>query len=356
MTSIIELKDVTKRFGDVRAVDDVSLDVTEGEFLAVLGPSGAGKTTILRMIAGFETPTDGRILLDGQDITNSPPHNRETATVFQNYALFPHLTVRENIEFGLKRNGFSGDEIGPKIKEVLEKVDLPGYEERKPANLSGGQQQRVATARALAIEPKVLLMDEPLGALDKKLRDQLEVEIIELQEELGITTLYVTHNQEEALTMADRVAVMNDGAIEQISSPTEIYNKPETDFVANFIGDANALTDNAEIEDELRLEQNPETAAEGTPQDVNPYVRPEKMRLEGPEYTGPEVTIPGTVNQTIFTGSTTTYYVSAMGDELMVEQQNESAGSEVEFEPGDTVTLVWDQQDMTLVKAKEGGH
>ncbi|MFB6270028.1 MAG: ABC transporter ATP-binding protein, partial [Halobacterium sp.] len=232
---------VTKEYGDLKAVNDVSFEVKDGELLALLGPSGSGKTTTLRMLAGFEKPTEGTISLAGDDVTHVPTHKRDTGMVFQDYALFPHMTVGENIAFGLKRQGFEKDEIDDRISEVLDMVDLQGFADRNPKNLSGGQQQRVATARAIAIEPEVMLMDEPLGALDKKLRDQLEVELTELQADLGITTLYVTHNQEEALTIADRIAVMNEGEIEQIAPPIEVYEEPATEFVADFIGDTNFL-------------------------------------------------------------------------------------------------------------------
>lgn len=346
---------VTKEYGDVVAVDDVSFEVKDDELLALLGPSGSGKTTTLRMLAGFEKPTDGTISMAGQDVTYVPPHKRDTGMVFQNYALFPHMTVEENIEFGLKRKNADGVDIDSKISEVLEMVDLGGYRDRKPSNLSGGQQQRVATARALAIEPEVLLMDEPLGALDKKLRDQLEVELTELQSELEIPTLYVTHNQEEALTMADRVAVMNEGQIEQIAPPMEIYEKPATEFVANFIGDTNFLEgDIGENGGELVLfGENSKikvNAASDADRNGAVFVRPEKINVEPPGY---EVanglnTFDGTVKRRLFLGSTVRYFFDANGQEIIVDDANKHEKSL--FNPGDDVVLTWSKEDTRLAR------
>jgi spermidine/putrescine transport system ATP-binding protein len=237
----IQLDRVAKRFGDVTAVDEVSLDIAAGEFFSLLGPSGCGKTTTLRMIGGFELPTSGRILLRDRDVTRDPPDKRAVNMVFQHYALFPHLTVGDNIAFGPKRQGMGKDEIRQRVGECLALVRLEGYEKRKPAQLSGGQQQRVALARALANRPNVLLLDEPLGALDLKLRRQLQVELKRIQSEVGITFVYVTHDQEEALTMSDRIAVMNAGRVEQLGSPEELYERPQTRFVADFMGTTNLL-------------------------------------------------------------------------------------------------------------------
>ncbi len=351
----IEYRNVTKRFGDILAVDDVSFEVKEGELLALLGPSGSGKTTTLRMLAGFETPTEGRITLAGRDVTTVPTHKRDTGMVFQDYALFPHMTVGENIAFGLKRKGFSGDEIDERIEEVLEMVDLGGFRDRNPPELSGGQQQRVATARAIAIEPTVLLMDEPLGALDKKLRDQLEVELVELQSQLGITTLYVTHNQEEALTMADRVAVMNEGRIEQIATPTEIYEEPATEFVADFIGDTNFLDGElSRGDDGLTLRMNGSeigvTDRGGDPTNQVVFVRPEKIDLMAPGSTpSRDNAIDGTVDRVLFIGSKLRYYLDVDGQEVIAETENKH--STHRFSEGDEVLLTWDRGDTRVANA-----
>ncbi len=237
----VELRSVTKRFGDLVAVDDLSLAVPEGDFFTLLGPSGCGKTTTLRMVAGFEEATDGRVLIDGEDVAGVPPYKRPTNTVFQSYALFPHLSVKDNVAFGLKRKKVEGAEISKRVDRELERVGLAAEGNRRPAQLSGGQQQRVALARALVNLPKVLLLDEPLGALDLKLRKGLQVQLKQIQRDVGITFLYVTHDQEEALTMSDRIAVMNRGRIEQVADPEEVYDKPATTFVAGFIGVSNLM-------------------------------------------------------------------------------------------------------------------
>ncbi len=237
----VRLEGVTKRFDDVVAVDDLSLDIERGAFFALLGPSGCGKTTTLRMIGGFEEPTAGRILLADQDVTGRPPYRRDVNTVFQSYALFPHLSIGENVAFGLRRKGVRGPQLQGRVREILRLVALEGYEKRKPRQLSGGQQQRVALARALVNSPQVLLLDEPLGALDLKLRKQMQLELKRIQHDMGITFVHVTHDQEEAMTMADTIAVMNRGKIEQLGSPTELYERPRTAFVAGFLGVSNLL-------------------------------------------------------------------------------------------------------------------
>jgi len=352
--NMIEYANVSKQFGDVVAVDDVSFTVKQGEMLALLGPSGSGKTTTLRMLAGFETPTSGDIYLDGENVTGIPPHKRDTGMVFQDYALFPHMTVAENIAFGLKRRGFGSSDVDSRVTEVLRMVDLSGFGDRKISNLSGGQQQRVASARAIAVEPKVLLMDEPLGALDKKLRDQLQIELSELQRELNITTLYVTHNQNEALTMADRVAVMNEGRIEQIAPPTEIYEEPATEFVADFIGETNFLPGSLKQNGKVVLEiEGRQIAVDAnTVPDGDPvvFVRPEKIAVERP---GSESThdnaVPGTVTQVLFLGSKLRYYVDVAGEELVAEMTNK--GSTAVFGRGDEVVLAWDQVDTQLARS-----
>ena len=237
----VRLDRITKRFHEVVAVDDLSLDIERGEFFSMLGPSGCGKTTTLRMIGGFEEASGGTIYLGEADVTGLPPYKRDVNTVFQNYALFPHLTVFENVAFGLRRKKVTSDSISTRVREMLELVELPGYESRQPAQLSGGQQQRVALARALINHPRVLLLDEPLGALDLKLRKQMQLELKRIQTEVGITFIYVTHDQEEAMTMSDRIAVMRAGRIEQLGTPEELYERPTTAFVAGFLGVSNLL-------------------------------------------------------------------------------------------------------------------
>ncbi|MGH2924153.1 MAG: ABC transporter ATP-binding protein, partial [Solirubrobacterales bacterium] len=237
----VQLRDVTKRFGDLTAVDDLSLEIAEGEFFTLLGPSGCGKTTTLRMIAGFEDASEGELLIDGADVARLPPYKRPTNTVFQSYALFPHLSVADNVAFGLRRQRVDKSETERRVKEELDRVGLSAEANRRPAQLSGGQQQRVALARALVNLPKVLLLDEPLGALDLKLRKGLQVQLKRIQREVGITFVYVTHDQEEALTMSDRIAVMNHGRIDQIGDPEAVYERPATTFVAGFIGVSNLM-------------------------------------------------------------------------------------------------------------------
>lgn len=351
---VIEYDGVSKHFGDVVAVDDVSFTVQDGELLALLGPSGSGKTTTLRMLAGFENPTTGRIFLRGTDVVGIPPHKRNTGMVFQDYALFPHMTVGENIAFGLKRHGVPSEAIDSRVEEALAMVDLAGFEDRQPSNLSGGQQQRVATARAIAIEPEVLLMDEPLGALDKKLRDQLQIELRNLQQELGITTLYVTHNQEEALTMADRVAVMNQGRIEQIAAPSTIYDDPATEFVADFIGDTNFLPGSlAEADGETRLRVADREIRVAEPDvplgDGVVFVRPEKLTVNGPGHSVDDANaLPGRVEQVVFLGSKIRYVIETNATELVAEEENRT-GKDV-FSEGDDVVVTWDAVDTRVAR------
>src|SRR6478672_6626279 len=261
-TPSVELAGVTKRFGNVVAVDDLSLAFGAGEFFTLLGPSGCGKTTTLRMIAGFETPSEGTIRIDGGDVESLPPHRRPTNTVFQSYALFPHLSVADNVAFGLKRKKVPKAEISKRVAAELERVGLAAEAKRRPAQLSGGMQQRVALARALVNLPKVLLLDEPLGALDLKLRKGLQVELKRIQRDVGITFVYVTHDQEEALTMSDRIAVMNHGRVEQVSDPETVYERPETTFVAGFIGVSNLMPARVVGPGRVQLDGGPEVAAD----------------------------------------------------------------------------------------------
>ncbi len=279
----VELRSVTKRFGDFTAVDDIDLEIGGGQFFTLLGPSGCGKTTSLRMIAGFEEATEGQVLIDGADVAELPPYKRPTNTVFQSYALFPHLSVSENVAFGLKRKKVDRDEIKRRVAEELERVGLANEGGRRPSQLSGGQQQRVALARALVNLPKVLLLDEPLGALDLKLRKGLQVQLKQIQRDVGITFVYVTHDQEEALTMSDRIAVMNRGRIEQVAGPEEVYDRPETTFVAGFIGVSNLMPATVEAGGAVRLDQGATIHTDsnrfGAGDRIHAVVRPEKLQI-----------------------------------------------------------------------------
>jgi len=297
---------VSKRFGEVAAVDRVDLDVGQGEFFSLLGPSGSGKTTCLRMIAGFEAPTEGRILLLGRDVTRFPPYERDVNTVFQDYALFPHMNVGENVEYGLKVKGVAKPQRRERVKEALRMVRLEGLSRRKPSQLSGGQRQRVALARALVNQPSVLLLDEPLGALDLKLRQQMQIELKAIQQRVGLTFIYVTHDQEEALTMSDRMAVLNGGRIEQVGTPAEVYERPSTSFVAGFVGVSNTLHGEA-----ARLASGSDAAI---------TVRPEKIRLLGTtERPGPnEASVTGTVHDVVYVGAVTRFIARTDGGGEMV--------------------------------------
>lgn len=318
----LRLEGVRKNYGHVVAVAGIDLTVDEGEFFTLLGPSGSGKTTLLRLIAGFERPDGGKIELAGRDVTSVPPHLRETNTVFQDYALFPHMTVGENIGYGLRVKGVPAAERRDRVERAVKMVRLAGLDKRKPNQLSGGQRQRVALARAVVNEPEVLLLDEPLGALDLKLRQEMQLELKRIQKQVGITFIYVTHDQEEALTMSDRVAVMANGRIEQIGPPVEVYERPLTEFVAGFIGISNLLT-----RDGVRI-----------------VVRPEKLRMllenEMPE---PGMTVePGIVEQVVYVGQATRYNVRLdRGEQLVAVRQNtDAAGDALEYE-GRRIRLAW---------------
>jgi spermidine/putrescine transport system ATP-binding protein len=310
----IRLVDLEKRFGDVRAVDGVTLDVGAGEFFSLLGPSGCGKTTTLRMIGGFELPTGGRIILRDRDVTMDPPDKRPVNMVFQHYALFPHLDVGENVAFGLRRRKVAKSEIGRRVGDALALVHLQGYERRKPTQLSGGQQQRVALARALVNHPNVLLLDEPLGALDLKLRRSLQLELKRIQAEVGITFVYVTHDQEEALTMSDRIAVMHAGRVEQLGTPEELYERPATRFVADFIGTTNLMRGTVQSDGSVRLTSGELTrvAHDGLSPGatVELSVRPESMSLVPPDAIG---AIRGSVEQAAYLGTNVTYLIRSTG-------------------------------------------
>ncbi len=327
----IRLRGLTRRFGDVTAVDAVDLDVRDGEFLTLLGPSGSGKTTVLRMIAGFERPDAGTIDLDGVDVTQVPPFGRDVNTVFQDYALFPHMTVQANVEYGLRVKKVPKAERQARAREALESVRLGDYGERMPSQMSGGQRQRVALARALVNRPKVLLLDEPLGALDLKLREQMQVELKEIQRQVGITFVFVTHDQDEALTMSDRIAVFSEGRIAQLGTPTEVYEHPSTAFVAGFVGTSNLLEGVA--------------AQSVLGRDGTWSIRPEKIRvvLAGASAAEGEHAVAGTVREVIYVGMSTRLVVDlAVGGSLMAVQQNVDGPHDLGHLRGQPVTLVWD--------------
>ncbi|WP_436606473.1 ABC transporter ATP-binding protein [Sorangium sp. So ce1036] len=313
MDAMIELRSVTKRFDDFLAVNEIDLSIRAGEFITLLGPSGCGKTTLLRMISGFETPTSGAVLLDGKDVTRSPPYRRDVNQVFQSYALFPHMTVRENINFGLRMKKVPRAEAAERVRAAVAMVSLEGLEDRKPAQLSGGQRQRVALARAIVCRPKVLLLDEPLSALDAKLRHAMQVELKALQKKLGITFVFVTHDQEEALTMSDRIAVIHEGRIEQLGDATQIYHRPRTTFVANFIGQANILRaavvsrsgERAQVrlDGGIELLVNAEHLAPGA-ESALVSIRPEKISLRKERQSAFENCFEAHVEDELFRGAT----------------------------------------------------
>ena len=352
----IELADVVKEFqarGEVvTAVRGVNLAIREGEFFSLLGPSGCGKTTTMRMIAGFEEPTKGAIRLLGADVTGIPPNKRDVNMVFQSYALFPHMSVFENVAFGLRRKKAAKDEITRRVNEMLDIVDLAGRGQRRPKELSGGQQQRVALARALVNRPRALLLDEPLGALDLKLRQAMQVELKRIQREVGITFVYVTHDQGEALTMSDRIAVMNDGAIEHLGTPREIYEHPRTRFVAGFIGTSNLLTGTVTGVDAGRavIEVSPEEriVVPGTGQAVTAgsqlqlTVRPEKIEISAARPVGYACALRGEVTDVAYLGTSTNFSVTTTaGADIVVFQQNSAAAGDVAAAEGDSVWLSW---------------
>jgi putative spermidine/putrescine transport system ATP-binding protein len=330
----VRLEAVAKQYGDVRAVDGIDLDVRDGEFFSMLGPSGSGKTTTLRMIAGFEQPTDGRILLHGRDVTGIPPFDRDVNTVFQDYALFPHLSVGDNVGYGLMVRKVAKAERAERVTDALRMVRLEGYENRKPSQLSGGQRQRVALARALVNRPRVLLLDEPLGALDLKLREEMQIELKAIQQQVGITFIYVTHDQEEALTMSDRLAVFNAGRIEQIGSPADVYERPATRFVAGFVGTSNLLSGDVA------------TVILGRSGTFT--IRPEKIRLAPADaMAGPdESSATGTIQSVVYLGPDTRYIVDLdAGARLVVTEQNlTTTSTEVLEQQGKAVRLIWKRQ------------
>jgi spermidine/putrescine transport system ATP-binding protein len=346
MPGDIQLEGLTKAFGEHVAVAGIDVDMPPGEFFTLLGPSGCGKTTTLRMIAGFEQPTSGRIMLDGTDVARVPPHRRNVNTVFQSYALFPHLDVAKNVAFGLKYQKVDKSERGKRVAQALELVNLTEFAHRKADQLSGGQQQRVALARALVLQPRVLLLDEPLGALDAKLRKTLQVELKALQSELGITFVFVTHDQEEALTMSDRIAVMNKGLVEQAAPPRSIYEEPTTIFVAEFLGVSNLLAAEAIGRDgaacAVRIGDRVFRCGQGeldTVGEVKVMIRPERIVIEPHAESGDE-RLPGIVERSVFLGGSHEVHVRVLGGELMRAMvANDGSPKPVSLEPGAAVSL-----------------
>jgi putative spermidine/putrescine transport system ATP-binding protein len=330
----VRLEGIEKRYGEVVAVAGIDLDVRDGEFFSMLGPSGSGKTTTLRMIAGFEQPTSGRVILHGRDVTRVPPFERDVNTVFQDYALFPHMTVGDNVGYGLMVRKVDKATRRERVAEALRMVRLPGYEGRRPNELSGGQRQRIALARALVNRPRVLLLDEPLGALDLKLREDMQIELKQIQQQVGITFIYVTHDQGEALTMSDRLAVFNNGRIEQLGAPAEVYERPTTRFVAGFVGTSNLITG--------------EAARQVLGKDGSFTIRPEKINLAAPDTAvgADEHSAGGRIRAVSYLGPDTRYWVALdAGSELIVTQQNfATTSTEALAQEGKAVRLIWKRQ------------
>ena len=357
----VQLVDLTKRFGNFEAVSGLDLDITPGEFFSLLGPSGCGKTTTLRMIAGFERPSGGHIFLDGKDVSDTPPNRRNVNTVFQSYALFSHLTVAENVAFGLRFAKASREETRSRVGEALSLVRMQELRDRRPHQLSGGQQQRVALARALILNPSVLLLDEPLGALDAKLRKALQIELKALQEQVGITFVYVTHDQEEALTMADRLAVMNEGRIEQVGSPREVYEEPASAYVADFLGVSNMLDAQVvgadsdgrcrvRIGDSELFASRGDTSARGP---VKVVVRPERVRVEAPGETG-ENRLPGKIERIVYAGAISQLVVTLdRGTPIRCMLANDGAGSS--FDRGAPVSVYLPCEALRVLSTETAG-
>jgi spermidine/putrescine transport system ATP-binding protein len=360
----VRLDRVTKQFGETVAVDDLSLDIAEGEFFSMLGPSGCGKTTTLRMIGGFEEATYGTVFLAGRDVTDDPPYKRDVNTVFQSYALFPHMNVFDNVAFGLRRKKVDNAEVDRRVTEVMKLVDLEGFAERKPGQMSGGQQQRVALARALVNRPKVLLLDEPLGALDLKLRKQMQLELKRIQQEVGITFIYVTHDQEEAMTMSNRLAVMRHGRIEQLGAPEDVYENPATEFVAGFLGASNLLegetkqTSNGTTTVVLTDGSTVSVPSDRMPRDVGTRVkagvRPEKVSIhrEGASLPAGENSVTGVLRMSTYIGVSNQFKVDGPGGtEITVYVQN--LGRDDTPHPGERVVLSWKPEHTFAVEPQD---
>jgi spermidine/putrescine ABC transporter ATP-binding subunit len=364
--TIISIKHVFKDFGSVRAVNDANFEIAEGEFFSLLGPSGCGKTTLLRMLAGFEVPTQGSIHIDGKDVTLVPPNHRPVNMVFQNYAIFPHLNVASNIAFGMRKSGLSKRQLADRIEEMLELIRLPGYGERTAMELSGGQRQRVALARALIKQPKVLLLDEPLGALDKKLREQMQIELRQLQQQVGITFVFVTHDQEEALTLSDRIAVMSQGDVLEISTPGALYEAPKSRFVADFIGTMNffdcalsecrngvVTADSAELgRVRAACDAPPAAAGEGFVLGI----RPEKFQLAFEDVGATENAVKGLMGPSAYLGDRSHFYVYLEGraEPVSVALPNLAKSLDRISGVGQEVWLTWSDHSAVLLPSEEG--
>ena len=339
--ALIEIRNLAKAFGTVKAVDDVTLDIGSGEFITLLGPSGSGKTTVLRMIAGFEDPDAGSISLAGEDITHLPPFDRDVNTVFQDYALFPHMTIQENVEYGLRTRKVPKVERAKQALDAIASVKLEQTADRLPHQLSGGQRQRIALARALVLRPRVLLLDEPLGALDRQLREEMQIELKKIQRDAGITFIFVTHDQEEAMRMSDRIVVFNEGKVEQVGTPQDVYNKPATRFVAGFLGAANILSG----EDAKKIFGKSKTVS----------IRPERMRLQpsNSKISNYESSVSAVVQEAAFVGANTVYIVETeFGFRLNVSKTNtELLGQDKSFAAGDRVLVVWHNSQAAEIPA-----
>ena len=349
MSGVVELVDLEKRFGDVAAVDRINLKIADGEFFSLLGPSGCGKTTTLRLIAGFERPDGGAILIDGVDQSGTPPHKRPVNTVFQSYALFPHMDVAANVGFGLRYQNVTKAEQKKRVGEALEKVRLTGMESRKPTQLSGGQQQRVALARSLVLNPSVLLLDEPLGALDAKLRKALQVELKSLQEDLEITFIYVTHDQEEALTMSDRMAVMTEGTVEQLGTPSEVYETPTSSYIADFLGISNLMYATTAGDGRVTLggHQLACVSRDGASGDVTVSIRPERIELHAPDFNGDNV-LNGEIERVVFAGPLLNVLVN-IADVGTIQVTVPNQGAAFTFDWPDPVALRFPPEALRIV-------
>ena len=338
-TGFVSLRGVNKYFDQVHAVANLDLDVNAGEFFSMLGPSGSGKTTVLRLIAGFESASSGRVVIESQDVTDLAPFDRPVNTVFQDYALFPHMSIQENVEYGLRTRGVAKAERARQALEAIDSVKLSHLSQRLPHQLSGGQRQRIALARALVLRPKVLLLDEPLGALDKQLREEMQVELKRIQREAGITFIFVTHDQEEAMRMSDRIAVFNEGSIEQIGTPQQVYEKPQTKFVASFLGVSNIFEGAAAKE------------IFGSPTMVN--IRPERVKLvpEATKLSAGESGVVGTIIEASYIGATTIYVIQTQsGQKLIATRLNEELPDQINrFETGDRVGAVWKSDHSAVI-------
>lgn len=346
MSAVINLQNLEKRFGDVIAVDGIDLRIEDGEFFTILGPSGSGKTTVLRMIAGLEQPTGGEIHLEEEEVTDTPPYDRDINTVFQDYALFPHMSVGENIAYGLELRGESDDAIQQRVDELLQLVSLSGTADRQVDELSGGQQQRVALARALAIEPQALLLDEPLGALDEKLRREMQIELKEIQEELGTTFIYVTHDQEEALSMSDRIAVMDGGSVVQIGTPSDVYETPRTPFIARFFRGSNIYAGDVVTTDEetttinaLGTEIRAQTPDFPVNENVDFFVRSENLTVGANDNT-----VAGTVTNIVYRGALTDYTIQLDEGSTIL-----ATLSSTQYTEGEAITVGWESEDTVLL-------